>query len=329
MVKIAFSITSQNFLAYTSVLIDTFLRHNPEYRLCVFTIDDIVDERFKQLHPTVVIQSVHHLEEDAVSLMRNRYSDFEFCNALKPYLADYLMHAYPDVSCLLYLDADMKCFSSMFPVEQHLENYNIIITPHALSPIPMDGMYISELDFLRTGLYNAGFLMIKPSRETDDFLKWWKERTFSNCRVDLANGLFVDQIWLNLIPLYFKQVKILEHHGVNVGHWNLHERHLDFSQDIYWVNNIDKLVLFHFSGFDPLDGVKVSKYSNRFSLSIDPVLKNLFDEYRSSVLENAVHWPFETSDTVASSPIQSGMGKKSLHFVGALRKCFRKFWQTA
>jgi lipopolysaccharide biosynthesis glycosyltransferase len=326
MVKIAYSITSKNFLAYTSVLIDSFMQHNPEYRFCVFTIDDKVEERFQEKHPSVVIQSVHHLEEESVGLMRNRYSDFEFCNALKPYLADYLMHAFPDVSCLLYLDADMKCFSSMFPVEQHLEDYNIIITPHVLSPLPNDNLKVSELDFLRTGLYNAGFLMIKPSRETDDFLKWWKERTYAYCRVDLAKGLFVDQIWLNLIPLYFKQVKILEHLGVNVGHWNLHERHLEFSQDIYWVNNIDKLVLFHFSGFDPLDEIKVSKYSNRFSLSNNPVLKKLFGEYRFSILENAVLWPLETSDTVASSPIQSDTGEKSLHFMDFLKRVFRKFW---
>ncbi len=92
------------------------------------------------------------------------------------------------------------------------------------------------------------------------------------------------------------------------------------------MNKIDKLVLFHFSGFDSLDGINVSKYSNRFSLSNNPVLKKLFDDYRSSVLENAVLWPLETSDTVASSPIQSDTGEKSLHFMDFLKRVFRKFW---
>ncbi len=42
--------------------------------------------------------------------------------------------------------------------------------------------------------------------------------------IDLKKGLFVDQIWINFVPLFFKKVRIFLHHEYNVAYWNLHER---------------------------------------------------------------------------------------------------------
>ena len=57
-------------------------------------------------------------------------------------------------------------------------------------------------------------------------LHWWKERTYNMGYQRLEKGLFVDQLWMNLVPVLFESCNVLNHPGYNMGPWNLHERKL-------------------------------------------------------------------------------------------------------
>jgi len=117
-------------------------------------------------------------------------------------------------------------FNSLQASDAVLQHKPILITPHISTPIPVDGLFSNEDILLRAGLYNAGFFGVSRSDVSTEFLKWWKDRMFNKCYNDMPHGLFVDQLWLNFVPVYFPSSEVFRHPGSNVAYWNLHDRKL-------------------------------------------------------------------------------------------------------
>jgi hypothetical protein len=90
-------------------------------------------------------------------------------------------------------------------------------TPHLTGELD-EGYHPTELDILRSGVYNLGFLGLTRSQETMRFLKWWQVRLHDRCLVDLNRGLFVDQRWMDLAPGLFDGVFVLRDPGCNVAY---------------------------------------------------------------------------------------------------------------
>jgi len=280
--KIAFAITSRNYLAQTKIAIGSFLLFNPEFEVFIFNIDskkyetETIWGNSKINHHFIGDISFEHKQE-----LRSRYNDFEFCNSIKPFLSCWLVEKFKETKTILYIDSDLVFYQEV-GLEEELTKNSIIITPHTLSEFPIDNFLTSELDILNSGIYNAGFFIVSNSENGMKFLNWWKKRTLTYCYVDFEKGMFVDQIWLNLVPLYFEGVLILRNPGYNVAHWNLHERVLS-KQDNMHVNGKFKLVFFHFSGFAFDDVTKISKHQNRFTLDSRNDLSEIFIEYKHNV----------------------------------------------
>jgi lipopolysaccharide biosynthesis glycosyltransferase len=285
--KAAFTIATANYLAQAKTVSDSFLTHNQGYQFFVFLLDR-VEDRFEVscLSPGLLIE-VEQLAIPSLQDMVIRYSMFELSNALKPFVAEYLLKD-ENVDQLYYFDSDILIYSSIEYAEKLLLENNIIITAHFFSPVPLDGHTLSESDFLNAGIYNAGFFGLKRCEETYRFLNWWKERMKTQCLVSFSKGLFVDQIWLNLLPLLFKDVKIIEHLGYNLAYWNLHERVLNKVDNKYLINEKDPLVFFHFSGYDFNRPEIVSKYQDRYNFDLRPDIEPLFKEYHSQVIKNGL-----------------------------------------
>ena len=55
-------------------------------------------------------------------------------------------------------------------------------------------------------------------------LEWWEKRCLKIGFDRPCEGLFVDQLWISLVPLFFSDVIIMRHKGLNMAPWNLHER---------------------------------------------------------------------------------------------------------
>ena len=280
--KIAFAITSRNYLAQTKIAIESFLLYNPEFEVFVFNIDN---EKYETLtiwgNPKINHQFIADIAFEHKKELRSRYNDFEFCNSIKPFLCHWLFEQFEKAKTILYIDSDLV-FYNKIELEDQLVDSSIIITPHSLSGFPIDNRSTSELDILNSGIYNAGFFIVSNSCNGMKFLDWWKIRTLTYCYVDFEKGMFVDQIWLNLVPLYFDGVLVLRNLGYNVAHWNLHERILS-KQDNWYVNDKFKLVFFHFSGFAFDDFTKISKHQNRFTLDSRNDLSEIFMAYKNNV----------------------------------------------
>lgn len=282
--KIAFTICSMNYLAQAIALGNSLTTQNSEYNFIIGLVDKI-DENLSMVQdvPYQLVE-VEKINIPNFNSFCDRYNITELNTAVKPYFFDFLFSNNADVDIILYLDPDIYVYNKFESLEAGLFENQIILTPHITEPIN-DNKLPDEKDFLNTGIYNLGFIGLKRGEESFKLIKWWKERLKDYCYVDFKNGLFVDQIWMNLAPIFYKKVFILFDLGYNMAYWNLHERSFVKQADgKYLVNNLFPLVFYHFSGYDLSKVYEISKYQTRTSFTKRPELVDLFNEYNKAVM---------------------------------------------
>ena len=282
--KIVGTVCSANHLAYAKTMAKSFQQFNPDYSIIICLVDKI-DNRFNttDFEPYTIIE-VEQLAIPQFAKMSAQYSIIELNCAVKPYLCQFIYKNYhPDI--LLYLDSDIVFHNSIRIVEDYLLKSDIVITPHSFTPIH-DNLLPMERDFLRGGLYNAGFIGMKNSSTANDFLNWWADKVIDQCYVNFAEGMCYDQQWLSLLPLYYQSVGIIQHRGFNVAYWNLHERIVDKTNAIYTINKKEPLIFMHISGYKFQNPYSLSVHQNRFNLKELPVVSEILEDYRKKVMDN-------------------------------------------
>ena len=79
---------------------------------------------------------------------------------------------------------------------------------------------------LRSGVYNLGFCSGRAEPKVIELMSWWADRCEFDCRVDLANGLFTDQKWMDMSPGFVDSVALHRAPDMNLAYWNLEGRTL-------------------------------------------------------------------------------------------------------
>jgi lipopolysaccharide biosynthesis glycosyltransferase len=281
---LVFTICSNNYLAQAITLGQTLLTHNPHY---IFKIG-LVDKRILQIGYEEIpfeIVEVESIGIAAFDKMFKRYSITELNTAVKPFYFKYFFNSIPEIDRIIYLDPDILVYQPFIDLEKVLDVNEIVITPHFTTPIN-DDKNQSEKDFLNTGLYNLGFIALKKGVESQKLLEWWAKRLETEAYINLAEGMFTDQIWINFAPLFFNKVHIFQHPGYNMAYWNLHERYLVEVNKVVKENSSYPLVFFHFSGYNPLKPEVLSKYQDRFTFENRKDVEGLFKEYANLLFWN-------------------------------------------
>lgn len=282
--KIAYTLCSASHLAYAKTMADSFIKYNPGYQVFIGLVDKINNRFDKHFFAPHTLVEIEDMQVPALPQMSSQYTILELSCAMKPFMAQYLLQQYrPDI--LIYTDTDICYYHSMRSLEQALEEKDILVTPHFITPLDNE-KFPDEKEFLRSGLYNAGFLAMKNSQATTDFLQWWSSRLESLCYLNLSQGLGADQNWLNYVPLYFPTASVFRNKGANVAYWNLHERNVTQQNNMLLVNETEPLLFLHLSGYSFKTPDVISKHQTRHQLSNFPVLHNLFQQYSSAVEQN-------------------------------------------
>ncbi|WP_301103000.1 hypothetical protein [Propionivibrio sp.] len=254
------TICAKNYFAKAKVLQQSYLDHHPEHFFYILLVDR-KDENFAALHTDCNLIWVEDLGIPGVLKYAFMYDIIEFSTNVKPVALRSLLGKYDEV---LYIDPDIQIFDHLTPVFDALAKHSIVITPHALSPV-LDGKSPNDIDFLRFGAYNLGFIGVSNCKEAFEFLDWWSSRCLSHGFYEPQTGLAVDQKWIDLVPAYFPGVKIMREPGLNLSFWNLHERFLSKVDGHWLVNDIHKLYFIHFSSFDESEPGAIAMKQNRFS----------------------------------------------------------------
>lgn len=287
--NVVFTLCSNNYLAQAKTLMDSVHKFNPEVILIIGLVDELHTEVDYSFFNPIIIVPVREIGLSSLDELCSKYNIIELNTAVKASYFKYLSNLYGS-EIIIYLDPDTKIFTSLEGAFSELETCDFLITPHILTPIPHDGFSPQENLFLNHGIYNLGFIALKTrSQNVVDFLNWWEERTLTLGYARLAEGLFVDQLWINLVPLLFSKVKIIDVYGYNMGPWNLHEREIINQTGAYKLNDGSPLFFYHFSSYNYLYPSKMCKdYYNRYSFNNRPDLINLYSIYHKELLKNQV-----------------------------------------
>lgn len=276
------TIVSANYLAYAKVLAASLAAHMPGAALTVLLVErasDALRERARQAGLNVLFAEDLGLPD--LERLAYKYDILELNTALKPSLLLHLLRA--GHQRVAYVDPDIQFHGSADVIERALDGADIVLTPHSCSPL-LDGARPSDVDFLRNGVFNLGFVAVRQGPQSQALLTWWESRCLSLGFNDVGFGTFVDQKWMDLAPAYFDGVHVLKHRGCNMAYWNLHERSLQVSEGRLMVDE-DPLVFFHFSGVDPARLDLLSRHQTRHRLADLPIIADLVRAYGKALLE--------------------------------------------
>lgn len=284
--KVAFTICSNNYLSQAKILGDSLAKYNPDYKFIIGLCDKKNDSLDYTFLDSFEIIEVEELNIANFEWMIYNYNIIELNTSVKPFYFKHILQKYKDADIVIYFDPDIKVFNNLSCLEKEIENKSALITPHILSPIPLDHKLPEEKVFLNFGIYNLGFLAINRSDEAMKLLAWWSERLSVQSFDRVFEGLFVDQLPMNFAPIFFEHVCVSKTPGYNFAYWNFHERKLSEKDGTYFVNNSFPLTFFHFSSFNPAPPLTISRYQNRFRLEDDPILHHLYSEYAKDLTDN-------------------------------------------
>lgn len=287
--KIIFTICSNNYLAQAKALGDSVLQTNPDYTFFIGLVDELSPEinyENEIAHPIILCNEIGIPDFDS---LWKKYDIIELNTCVKPFYLEYFTNKYTDLTHLMYFDPDTFVFGNLINIEKELQDgKEIILTPHILTPIPLDGKAPTENTFLNYGIYNLGFIGIKNPINNISFFKWWSERTYKVGFSNVAEGFFVDQLWMNLTPLFFENTIVSRNYGLNMAPWNLHERFLSYVDNNWLVNSHQTLVFFHFSSYDYRKPEQMSKHYSRYNFDKRNDLKELYSIYSKKVIVNNI-----------------------------------------
>jgi hypothetical protein len=279
---LVFTLCSNNYLAMACVLEESVRRHCPDAKFVL----GLVDRRSPEIDYSPLARAeiipVEDLGLDCLDEMMGRYSIVELNTALKPFFFRYLFNRDPSQQKLIYLDSDIQVFAPLDSILRELDGCEILLTPHLLSAWDSQLSYAPEQEaqFLKYGIYNMGFCGARRGNHSRQMFDWWCNRLREHCRLDTENGYFVDQLWMNHAPVFFEAVEVSRDPGLNVAHWNLHERRLSQNEKGDWqVNGEHPMGFYHFSSFQPGTVSGMGKHSKLFTLDNRPEMKPLFTQY--------------------------------------------------
>lgn len=302
---LAFTLCSVNYLAQAHTLSDSLKRHNPHIKFIIGLVDKLetkdIDKNKLPEYPLLELDKINIAD---LAGMCERYDITELNTAVKPYYIDYFLKNHPEADNIIYFDPDIIVFDKLNHLEENLEKYNIIVTPHIVTPYN-DNKWQNEEDVVNTGIFNFGFVAMHRSEDTRKMVDWWCKKLEKECLIDLCNGLFVDQHWADFFPVYFDKVLINKHLGYNVAYWNLHERLCSQIDGKWLINQTTPLQFFHYSGYLIAKPNEVSKYQNRISFEERPDIAPLFELYKNELLKNnELYWKHFRCDYIKPPKIK-------------------------
>lgn len=302
------TIIAKNYLAFARTLAQSFLAFHPEDKCYVLVVDDFAgyiepaDERFE----------IVRLSELNIPNLRDfcfKYDVTELCTAVKAHLLAYLLRE-KQLRSLLYLDPDILVTAPLDEMYRRLGTYDIVLTPHLDADYPDDGLLPDDGYILRAGQFNLGFIGVNASDNARSFLKWWQAKLYKRCIVDLLNGYFVDQKFIDFVPIFFQNFLVETGVGYNVAYWNLHSRRVSYESGVWKCNGDGPLYFFHFSGYDPQRDALSSHIPDslaRHRLPRSSDLGKLFAHYQERLSENGYAqsrcWPYTFGYFKTGEPI--------------------------
>lgn len=266
---------NRSYLPKARILAESLKRQHPDWQFAVLLADTLPEDWDPAMWPFDHV--VLHSELGYVNWEGWTFSHtvVELCTAIKGRGALYLIERLQPKK-IMYLDPDIRVYGSLSSLEEMLDCYSVLLTPHLLdSESTAEAIVDNEICTLKHGIYNLGFFAAQTTGEGLSFINWWSSRLTEYCVADIPGGLFTDQRWCDLAPCFFNKLHIVRDRGFNVATWNVAHRRITRTKDGEWMAGNVPLRFYHFTGYDSGDGMgMLYKYA-----SDQPAAFMLWDEY--------------------------------------------------
>jgi len=157
----------------------------------------------------------------------------ERSTALKPFAIQYLLQRGYD--SVMFLDPDIFVLGLLDHAFEIAESDLVVLTPHRLSPTCRHRT-ILDLQFLRYGTFNLGFIAVSNTPMSHKMLSWWRACVLNSSTTNHYTGAFTDQKWINLAPNYFPTINLTDS-SFNIAPWNIDERFFLFGDSDVGTEN--------------------------------------------------------------------------------------------
>jgi len=210
------TIITSDYFGYSQALYDTLKQFHNNVTLYVLVVDDEIKSDLAGIKTIGLgdLKSIGNAKKLIKKYGKDHRSALRW--TLKPILLKYLLTE-KDIDKILFVDPDLGFFGDYSFLFEKLDTKNVLLTPHWREIYPSKDQEQFQLVF-KEGLYNAGFFGV--NKYGLDALDWWAEACLEECSKDVTPGFFVDQSYLNVLPVYFDEVEVLTHQGCNLAAWN-------------------------------------------------------------------------------------------------------------
>ena len=245
-----FTSAAFNYIPKVRMLFKSLRQHHPEWNLHLALADELRAEIDLSNEPFDGIIPISELGIPEWRGWAFCHTIVELATAIKPFTLAKLLKL-PNASKVIYLDPDTVAFSRLDDILEALDESNIVLTPHQITPEKtLAAIMDNEICSLKHGIYNLGFFAVSATNVGHEFADWWSQRLYYFCREDFQHGLFTDQRWIDLVPAFFDGVAIMRSPRHNVAPWNLTTREVSFDRAGNYLVDGEALGFYHFTGFD-------------------------------------------------------------------------------
>ena len=272
---LVFTSCINNYIPKARVLAHSLKKFHPEWEFCLLLGETPPKDFNITKEPFDRILFFSDLGIPAYQSWLFRHRVVEVCTAAKGPALNYFINVEKQDK-VIYLDPDIMVFNSLYELDNLLNEYDILLTPHQLSPQKAYQTIIdNEICSLKHGIFNLGFIAVAGRDQGYEFSHWWSDRLYSFCYDDIPNGLFTDQRWCDMVPAFFSKFYIIRDPGYNAATWNLTDRCISKSCNGEFLANDNLLRFYHFTGYDSGAGETMAKiYGSNM-----PELKKIWDIY--------------------------------------------------
>lgn len=269
-----YSACSKNYLPQAEALYNSLKKHNPNAKYHLLLTDN---DSISHKNSSFEVISVNNLEDKSYLELQDKYNSFELCNAVRPMMAEYLLYKC-EYEKVIYLDTDILVTGSFDKLCKNTNEKTFYINPHILKPFPLDGEKPDDLTLMTYGVYNSGFFLLNKTKKTREILDFLISRNLLYC-YNNAPLMFVGQNILSLArSLFYNDTSEINDPEFNIAYWNLHEKNLDFNE--YYLNSNERVVFFHFSGFDNSNNNLITKWPHRKNVKGYDIMLKALNEYK-------------------------------------------------
>lgn len=276
------TVYSKEYVYMGVILYNSLLRHDKDFRLYIFFMDDEALEIMKRLNlEHAVLISLKDVEAEDLELaaVKNSRTDKEYSWTIKGSVLLYLFSHFEDMDNIIWLDGDLKFYSDPQPIFDEFENCSILLT---------EEKYTDEYEYLSHiyGVYQLGFIGFKREENVIECLKCYRKKLLEWCHEKPDEGRWSDQRYAVYWPSTYKNVGIVQNKGINLTPFILYRYR---QEDKYVLRKngeeilVDetRLVFFHFYGFKYFDGNEFDLCRHWMKFS-DDTLRILYLDYIES-----------------------------------------------